>query len=460
MTSIDSRPVVIVGGGISGLSAAYFLLEAGMRPLLIEKSDRFGGLIKTDLINGCELEAGPDSFISTKPAVAMLAKKLGIEEAIIGSNDAGRRIFIVKSGKLTAMPPGMVFMVPGDLKAALKSSFFSISAKVRFVRELLQSPKQRNTDVSIREFVLDHFSEETLEYLTEPLLSGVYGGDAAGLSAKSVLPRFVDYERKFGSLIRGVQTESTTPKERGKSLFLSFRGGMQTLTDALQNSVLPKLTAVQAEVDLVEKSALGWRLRMNGDYIDAQNVVLACPAHVNAHLLRESCPDLSHQLASIPYSSALLVTLVYEREAFGHPLDGFGFLVPKRERHGVAAATWVSTKFPSRTPDNRVALRAFIVGADALDLMHQNDEELIALVRSEYTRLMGISRQPVFSTIYRWPSSMPQYTVGHEVRKQAIEELTARQAGLFLCGNAYDGVGIPDCIRLASEVPLHIATRA
>lgn len=480
MTSINStatddspgnrRQVVIVGGGISGLSAAYFLLEAGFRPLLIEKSNRFGGLIRTDFIDGCELEAGPDSFIAAKPAVASLARKLGIEAEIIGSNDAGRRIFIVKNGKLEPMPPGMVFMVPGDLKAALKSRFFSPVAKLRFLREVLRRPKTRQADVSIREFILDHFGGESLDYLTEPLLSGVYGGDAAGLSAQSVLPRFVDYERKFGSLIRGVQQERAARKEPGTSLFLSFRGGMQTLTDALQRAIEPKVEIMNAEVDSLERTAGGWLLRTIGDHGMAKNsgaetietavVVLACPAHVNAHLLRAACPALSDQLASIPYSSALLVTLVYDRGEIGHPLDGFGFLVPRRERRGLAAATWVSTKFPSRTSPNRAALRAFIVGEDAQKLMHCPDDDLIGIVRREFARLMGISAEPLFSTIYRWPNSMPQYTVGHDDRKRLIAELAARQPGILLCGNAYDGVGIPDCIRLASEIPESIRDSA
>lgn len=456
MTSTNREQVVVIGGGVSGLSAAYYLLEAGLSPLLIEKSHRFGGLIKTDRIDGCELEAGPDSFIASKPAVSALARKLGIDGEIIGSNDVGRRIFIVKGGKLVAVPTGMVFMVPADLNAALKSKFFSTSTKLHFLREMLRRPRKRTDDISVREFVTDHFGAESLDYLTEPLLSGVYGGDAAGLSARSVLPRFLEYERKTGSLIRGVQQERASRKEATGSLFLSFRGGMQTLTDALERAVVGRARTMQAEVNSLEKSGVGWRLQTAETQIECQNVVLACPAHFNADLLRESCPVLSDQLASIPYSSALLITLVYDRQELGHPLDGFGFLVPRRERQAIAAATWVTTKFPSRAPANRAALRAFIVGADAIYLMHREDDELVDLVRQDYSRLMGVTAPPLFSTVYRWPLSMPQYTVGHEARRKAIAQLSASETGLYLCGNAYDGVGIPDCIRVASEIPERI----
>ena len=434
-------------------------MKAGIHPLIIEKSGRLGGLIRTDVIDGCELEAGPDSFIAAKPAVTSLATELGIESEIIGSNDAARRIFIAKTGKLVRMPSGMVLMVPGDLDAAMADDFFSPMAKNRLQQELQFLPRARHADISVRELIVDHFGEENLEYLAEPLLSGVYGGDVAELSARSVLPRFLEYERKFGSLIRGVRQERAVPKQHG-SLFLSFRGGMQSLTDALQRSVLQSTEVRHGEVRAVEKVARGWMLRMDGESIQTDNLVLACPGYVGARLLRNDCPRLAEQLASIPYSSALLVTLVYERSQFDHPLDGFGFLVPRPERHAVAAATWIGTKFPSRIPRNRAALRAFIVGADAIEWGDREDVDLIELVRHEFARLMGTSAAPLFSTVYRWPNSMPQYTVGHEARKTAISQLTAAQAGLTMCGNAYDGVGIPDCIRLASEIPAKILSRS
>ena len=438
-----------MGGGVSGLATAYFLAKKGFRPTLIEKSTRLGGLIKTDLIDGCQLEAGPDSFISSKPAVAELAAELGFSNQIIGSNDASRRVFIERAGSLVPLPKGMVMMVPGDLRAALRSSLFSPGTKVGFFRELLKSPRRRDTDLSVKELVLDHFGPEMLTRVTEPLLAGVYGGDSASLSVTSVLPRFLDYEREYGSLIRGVQHEPASP--RNGSLFQSFAGGMQTIVDALAREVAALTDLRTAEVTSVAQTATGWDVWIGDDPIAADHVVLACPAYINSRLLKRSAPRVAQGLAEIPYSSAVLVTLVYDREQFAHPLNGFGFLVPRTERGTIAAATWVSTKFPSRTPANRVAVRGFIVGDQAKTLMDAPDSQLTELMGDDLRRLMNVQAVPLFTTLYRWPESMPQYTVGHRERQARLREELALLPGLHLCGNAYDGVGIPDCIRLARQ---------
>ena len=442
--------VAIIGGGVSGLATAYFLGEKGICSVLIEKSSRLGGLVKTDRIEDCELEAGPDSFLSTKTSVAELAAQLGIAQDLMSSNDERRRIFIVQKDKLVQMPAGMVMMVPGDLPAALQSDFFSSESKARFLTEQSFQPKTRAGDVSIREFVEDHFGPQSLEYVTEPLLAGVYGGDAGALSTESVLPRFLQYERQYGSLIRAAEQERRASASK-TSLFLSFRGGMQTLTDALIKAIAQYTTVITAEATAIEKTAAGWRVILGAESLDVQHLVLACPAYVNAKLVRSSVPSLADELAAIPYSSAILVTLVYRRHELNHDLDGFGFLVPERERRGVAAATWISTKFPSRTPPHLAALRGFIVGRSAVELAGSSDEELTQLVRAEFKRLMNITAQPKFQTVYRWPDSMPQYVVGHGQRTQTILEHVRQLPGLHLCGNAYQGVGIPDCVRLAEE---------
>ena len=452
LTANHSGPVVvIIGGGVSGLATAYFLGQKGIRSVLIEKSSRLGGLIRTDRIEGCELEAGPDSFLSTKTSVAELASQLGIAQDLMGSNDERRRIFIVQNERLVQMPAGMVMMAPGDLPAALQSDFFSPETKARFLSERSFEPRTRSGDVSIREFVEDHFGPESLEYVTEPLLAGVYGGNAGELSTESVLPRFLHYERQYGSLIRAAEQERRESPSK-TSLFLSFRGGMQTFTDALTKAISHYTTVITAEATEVQRTADGWRVIFGAESLDAQHLVLACPAHVNAKLMRSSASSLADELAAIPYSSAILVTLVYRRQELNHELDGFGFLVPERERRGIAAATWISTKFPSRIPPHLSALRGFIVGRSAVELAGSSDEKLIQLVRDEFKRLMNITAKPEFQTVYRWPDSMPQYVVGHGQRTQAIREHARRLPGLHLCGNAYEGVGIPDCVRLAAEV--------
>jgi oxygen-dependent protoporphyrinogen oxidase len=459
--SLSKPSVVIVGGGVSGLATAYYLAQSGLHSTIVEKSSRLGGLIKTDVIEGCQLEAGPDSYIATKPAVSELSKLLNNERGepltddIIGSNDARRRVLVVRRGRLVPLPKGMVMMAPAEWRPMLASPLFSARTKLRFLRETLATPHERSGDISIQELVVDHFGDEVLEYLAEPLLSGVYGGLAGQLSAQSVLPRFVDYERQYGSIVRGVRHERRDgPKS--PSLFLSFRNGMQTLTDALASAIQPFCQVMHSEATLIERTGeqrtgKQWRVLTDGQCLDADELILACPAHAAALLLRHVLPDLAVELSAIPFSSAVLVTLVYETAQLNHPLDAFGFLVPRAERKTIAAATWIGTKFPARLPHGLSALRAFIVEPEASALLHAPERELVELVTSDFKRLMGIRAEPRFATVYRWPRSMPQYVVGHEARRQKIEGYLSDAAGLHLVGNSYSGVGIPDCVRLAEK---------
>lgn len=446
-----SLPVVIVGGGISGLATAFYLKERGIRSTLIERSPRLGGLIVTEKIAGCDLEGGPDSFIATKPAVAQLANDIGISDKLIGSNDKARQIFIVRNGALVPMPQGMQMMVPTKWRAALESNLFSPETKRAFLRERFCKPRHRVGDFSIRDLVIDHFGEESLEYLTEPLLSGVYGGQAAGLSARSVLPRFVEWEEQFGSLIRGAQ-KSATANKGGHSFFQSFAGGMQTLVDALAASLGDSCNVLQAAVSSIRRGQQGlWNVDVDGHTIEALDVVLACAAHQSGHLLAEADPALSQLLGAVQYSSSTLVTLLFEQDQFFHPLNGFGFLVPQPERNAIAAATWINTKFPSRVAPGKIALRAFLVDPEATRYNSLSDFGLVQLVWQDLKRFMDFEATPSYSRVYRWPCSMPQYVVGHADHCAKIALQTDRNAGLHLVSNYMDGVGIPDCVRLASQ---------
>jgi protoporphyrinogen/coproporphyrinogen III oxidase len=447
--------VAIVGGGISGLATAFYLKQQGIRSVLMEKTERFGGLIRTDHTEGCDLEAGPDSFISTKPAVAKLAAELGIAGELIGSNDERRQIFIVRHRALTALPKGMVMMVPTDWKSAFRSPLFSLKTKGRFLLETFSRPRERPGDFSVRDLIADHFGEESLAYTTEPLLSGVYGGDSAGLSARSVLPRFVDYESKSGSLIKAARRERLGTS-KGQSLFLSFRGGMETLTKTLRQSLGEDLACVHTEVQGIRREGDRWQIRTSSGQLETSTVVLACPAHVSSRLLRELDPALAHELGLIPYSSAILVTLLYRKKFFPHPLNGFGFLVPRPERRTIAAATWINTKFPSRIAPDFVAIRAFIVDPEASLHLQSSDADIISSVKADLKQFMGITSHPVHSAVYPWPKSMPQYVVGHAQRYQQILSLALKWPGLHLTSNYLDGVGIPDCIRIAETTAQNI----
>ena len=444
---------IIIGGGISGLATAFYLSQRGIRSILIEKSGRLGGLIKTDLVEGCQLEAGPDSFIATKPAVVKLAEEIGgLGQQIIGSNDTARRVFIARHGRLLPMPPGMSMMVPGNWASALGSPLFSARTKAGFVGELFRRPKARTEDLSVKEFVQNHFGDEILHYVADPLLTGVYGGQIDQLSARSVLPRFLDHEERYGSLIWGVRRDRQQSAAHKGNLFLSFAKGMQSLTDAVASNLGPLTRVVTGEALSVQRSGKNWRVGVHHEYVEAKHVVFACPAFTAATLIQDFAQPLASYLQAIPYSSAILVTLVYHRASLHHPLDGFGFLVPRLERRSVAAATWISTKFPSRTPPHLAAIRAFIVDQEAMALMKATDPELVNMVKEELRRWMGLAETPRFHTLYRWPRSMPQYIVGHRERQTEIEASLREYPGLFLAGNAYDGVGIPDCVRRAKTI--------
>ena len=452
--------VIILGGGISGLASAYFLSKKGISSTIVEAAPRLGGLIKTDLARGCQLEAGPDSYISTKPEVTNLAGEIpDLRNEIIGTNDQARRIFLVRDGGLMPLPAGMVMMAPGDMRAALESKLFAQSTKRAILRERFYKPRERGGDVSIAEFVLDHFDQAILDYVTEPLLTGVYGGDAARLSAQSVLPRFLYYERTQGSLVRAVRAErKRTLAAAAGSLFLSFRCGMQSLTDSLARATAAAVRRVQGKATEVEKAGGGWKVKVGRSTEQARFLMLCLPAHCAAPIVERSLPALAAELGAIPYSSAISVNLVYPRASVAHPLDGFGFLVPRAERRGVAAATWINTKFPTRIPPDFAALRAFIVDKDADALLDETDEGITGMVTAEFRRLMGIDASPLVSSVNRWPVSMPQYVVGHAARWERIRSLVAMEPGLFLVGNAYEGIGVPDCVRLAKNAVEEIET--
>jgi protoporphyrinogen/coproporphyrinogen III oxidase len=438
--------VAIVGGGVSGLATAYFLRKLGIEATIFERSDRLGGLIKTDFFRGCRLEAGPDSYLAAKPAVTELAQELPpLDSQIVSSNDAARRIFIIRSGELIPLPAGMSMMVPGELPPVLESKLFSAETKQRFLDEQNRQPFTRTGDISVGELVADHFGDEALEYIADPLLVGVYGGDTSALSAESVLPRFIGYEQRYGSLIKGVREETVASPKTG--LFRSFRDGMQSLTNALT----PFANVIRGEVTAAKRNGARWALVVNGEHVSFDRVILACPAPVCTGLLESSVPELAAELAAIPYSSAVVATLLYEASQVKHPLDGFGFLAPRPERTPVAAATWINTKFPSRVAEGLVAIRVFIVAGDAIPLLDAADTEIAALGARELRRIMGIDATPVHALVYRWPQSMPQYVVGHKERKFRIDSLLSQTPGLQLVGNAYDGVGIPDCVRLARQ---------
>jgi protoporphyrinogen/coproporphyrinogen III oxidase len=443
--------VAIVGGGISGLATAHYLAKAGIASHLFEARQQLGGVIQTEHVEGCVVEGGPDSFLSAKPWAMDLITELGLASEVIGSNDHLRATFIWKGGKLIPLPDGVQFMVPTKLMPIAATPLLHWRTKLRMGLEYFHGRRRAGgEDRTVANFVAGHYGQEVVDYLAEPLLSGIYGGDPAELSAASVLPNLVELESEYGSLTRGVLARRKAAAHEEKlPLFRTLRGGMAQLITALAG----KATEVHAAVERIERTANGFRLRAGGDWLEAQHVVLACEAHQVAGLARPIDTELSALTGWIPYRSSMTVALGYDRRDLQHPLNGFGFLVPKKERNRLVACTWVGTKFSDRAPDNMALLRCFLG-----ETLEERDEQIIAAVLIELREMMGVRARPRFTRVFRWPRSMAQYTVGHAQRVAGIEERVAAIPGLHVVGNGYRGIGIPDCVRMAKQVAERIAT--
>lgn len=443
--------VLIIGGGIAGLSAAYYLNKAGIRPTLIERAPRLGGVIQTTTQQGCVLEAGPDGFMAAKPWAMDLIREVGLADEIIGSNDHSRITYIIKNGKLVPLPDGLMMMVPTKIMPLVTTSLFSWPAKIRMGFDLLRRPHGPQPDRTVYDFLMDHYGRECIDYLAEPLLAGVYGGDPKQMSVNSVLTRFAEIEAKYGSLTRGVLAAPKPPKTSGPKSFLwTLKSGLGKLIATLS----PSADVIHGAVETIERSLVGFRVRAGGHWIEAEHLVVATTAVDGARILELLNPELAGLLAAIPYTSSITLALGYRKAGFDHPLNGHGFLVPKLERKYLMGCTWVGNKFNYRVPDDMVLLRCFI-GGNGLAL---SDDALVNAARSELRSLMGFQAEPVFSNVARWPDAMAQYTVGHQQRIERVKAILETIPGLSLAGNAYQGIGIPDCVRMGKEAATRITS--
>jgi len=446
-------PIAIIGGGISGLSTAYYLAKAGIPSTLIEARPRLGGVIQSEHVEGCVIEAGPDSFLSMKPAAMDLIRELGLAGEVIGSNDHLRVTYVWKGGRLVPLPDGLQLMVPTKLVPLLATRLLSWPTKLRMGLELFHPPGRHPEDQSVANFITSHYGAEAVDYLAEPLLSGIYGGSPSALSISSVLPRFVELEAKYGSLTKGVLAELKANKAQAKRLplFRTLKSGLGQLVSALAARLIGHTTILRGRAEAIERTGGGFRIRLEHGSLECAQLVLACEAHSGAKLIGTLDGRLADLLGGIPYSSSMTVALGFPDSVFPKPLDGFGFLVPKRERRRLVACTWVGTKFSHRVPSGTTLLRCFLGGMDDGAILSESDDAIISAVVNELHDIVGFRAAPAFSRIYRWPRSMAQYTVGHPARLAEIEARAAAIPGFQLAGNAYTGIGIPDCIRMGKQ---------
>jgi oxygen-dependent protoporphyrinogen oxidase len=469
--------IAIVGGGIAGLAAAYELekarvAEAQVDYTLYEERARLGGSLSSEIVNGAVLERGPDSFLTEKPAATELCRELGLGGELLPSNDAARKTYIVVRNRLVALPDGLMFLVPTKLVPTALTRLFGLRTKIRMGLELLHPPRPSGGDESVAALVRRHFGQEAVDRLADPLLSGIYGGDAEQLSAQTVLPRLVEMETKHGSLTRGMLAahkrmrdaakNSTGPMRKAPPIFTALRGGMSQLVDALVARIDPASVRAGTPVSAIRKTAGGWIVEAGGTQEEYEGLIMAAPAWATGELLSPVDTALGSELAEIPYSSSISLNLVYDEAKIGTLPEGFGFLVPAVEGRAMLACTFVHRKFLGRTPPGKAVFRAFLGGMNHEALLAESDEVLVSTVRREMSEILGAKAfsadlEPEHAQVSRWRRSMAQYAVGHKERMRRIGERVAEMPGLRLVGNAYDGIGVPDCIRLGRQAARELA---
>ncbi|MBK7585196.1 MAG: protoporphyrinogen oxidase [Myxococcales bacterium] len=458
----EAAHVVVVGAGITGLATAYFLSlhQPRVRVTLVERRERLGGNIETESRDGFLLDGGPDSFLSTKREGAELCRELGLGDDLIVPRPEASKVYMVHRGRLEPMPGGMALAIPTKIGPMLSTPLVSFGAKLRMLGDLVLPRRSDEGDESIEDFIARRFGREAARRLAAPLLGGIYAGDIGQLSVLSTFPQLVDVEKKHGSLARGLlalqlarakANGGAKPKGPPPSPFMSLKGGMGSLVTALADKLPADARRLGRAVLSVERTGERWTVHLDGgETLDADAVVFACPAHATQKLVPEE--KVGRELAAIPYLSTATVFFALPRAGLERPLDGVGFVAPKGEAE-LIAGTWVSSKWDGRAPADHVLVRAFLGGARAkVDVAKASDDELLDAAKRGLEQLLGGLGTPTLTRIFRYIDANPQPIVGHGARLARIEAELAKLPGLYVAGAAYDGVGIPDCVRQARAV--------
>lgn len=459
MSTEKSRRVVIIGGGISGLSAAFEIQQqaaaAGttIELTVLDAAERCGGVMATTQRDDCLMELGPDSMITDKPWARQLCEEIGIADEIIGTERHRRGSFLVRNGKLVRTPEGFHLMAPSQLSPFILSPFVSPMGKLRMAMDLLL-PRGTRDDESLATFVRRRLGNEALERVAQPMVGGIYTADPEKLSLDATMPRFKEMEAKHRSLILAMIRQRRTAEDDSSGatgprydLFSTLRTGLGRFPQRLAELIGSQniRTGVQVQ-ELRNNPDKTWQVITDAESFPADAVIVATPAWVTANVLRSVDSALAAELAAIEYASSATVNLVYRRGDIRNPLDGFGFVVPAVERRDLLACTFSSRKYAGRAPHEKILLRAFLGGALAPHMAELGDEEVLQRCTADLAQLLGAG-QPIDSQITRWPRSMPQYHMGHQARVVRIDQHLETHAGLELCGNAFRGIGIPDCVR-------------
>ena len=450
MADID---VVIVGGGISGLTAARELCQLGMGVRLLERDDRCGGVIQTLRVGECVVDVGPDTLLAHKPAALALCAELGLDDPLIAPG-APRTTFLLRRGKLQPLPETSMFGIPTSWRSLVTTGAFSLRGKLRMAAEALVPAARAIADESIASFIGRRFGHEAVKSLAEPLLAGIHRGEATRLSMRALFPGLLDAERRHGSVLRAWRRQKPGSGRAGS---MSLRGGLTQLVERLEHSLPRDVVVTGARVLGVEGRG-PFTVRLAGrEAITTTAVFFATPAPVTARLVDGLDRDLAALCGSIDTASSLAVVLAYDRDVVAHPLQGWGFVVPPAEGRRLAAVSWVSSKWPRRTPAHQVLIRAGFGRLPACSSSNPPDGALIAWADDELRECLGIKAPPVGARVIRHMQAVPQLTVGHLDRMAAIEQRLLRMPGVFLSAAGFRGVGIPDCVADAQAVALTAA---
>ena len=459
------RKIVIVGGGITGMSAAFYTKkwfderQIPVELTLIEKSETFGGKIRTLHREDFIIERGPESFLARKMPIMTLVKELGLEDELTATNPQARTSYIVHKGKLHKMPPGLMLGIPTKLTPFMKTKLISPVGKIRAAMDLCLPKKKGMEDESLGHFIQRRLGKEVLDHITEPLLGGIYAGDTHSLSLQATFPHFSAMEKTHRSLIVGMlankQQPATSvaglPEIAQRSMFLTFRKGMTTLVDRLLEELKSVELITGQGVQSIIRGGQGFEVRLdNGQQLQADGLIMALPTHQTAKLLADR--SQLQWLENINYVSVANIALAFDQKEFTFPLNGSGFVIPRKEGRLLTACTWSSSKWLHTAPDGKVLLRCYVGRGGAEEWVRLSDEQLVSAVLRDLKEIMGIEAKPLFHEITRLEHSMPQYPVKHvEELKKVRADLAVHTPGVYLCGAGYEGVGIPDCIQQGKE---------
>lgn len=448
-----SPDALIVGGGIAGLTAAYTLKQAGLTPLVIERSPRPGGKLLTEQADGFTIESGPDAFLIRKPWALALAKSLGLSDQIIYPRRENARTYVVRRGALHPLPDGFNLIAPSKLMPFLRSPLLSPLGRARALLDLLIPPRAGDADESVGAFVTRRLGREVADALADPLLGGVFNAPVNRLSLAASFPQFRQLERQHGSVIRGLMCASRAPKSDAPAFF-SFIGGAQTLADTLADALRGHIITNAEATRLTHTDGFYHLTLADGRTLSTSKLILAVPPAVSARLLTEVAPESARLIGQVETTDVGVAALGYKLSDIPRPLDGFGAVIPSGEKRPIDGMTWASAKWSHRAPDGYALIRVFFGGVHTRRTFTLSDSEALAVMRGELRDLLGITAEPVITRLTRWPSAYPLYDVGHLQRAAAIQN--GLPNGLALTGSALYGVGVPDVVHHAQDTATHL----